>query len=117
MDTLLLLAQDNLTVEAAEKGVDILQTIVQGGAALILAVVSVILGYVQWRSRDTNTLLEREFREKVEGLLREMLDRDREASETVGATIKAMEGFTRSNEELARRVERLEQTIERCDRK
>ena len=100
--TLLVLAQ---TTEAAEAGVSIVQTIINGGAALILAVAVVVIGWAYWKQLKRNNDLEKDFREKIESdggkrlvdqekLLREQIDREREAQETVAAAVQAIEGFS-----------------------
>ena len=99
MDIPILLAQ------SAAEGIGLLQTIIQGGAALILAVVAVIVGKFAYGQLRRNNDLEHNFRKKIEDdakdrlvgsekLLREMLDRDREAQEATTAAIQAVEGFT-----------------------
>ena len=101
METFLLLAQSTETVKA---GVSILQTIIQGGAALILACVAVVLGWAYWKQLQGNNVLEKDFRthsdstskerlQATETLLREMLDRDREANEAQRAATTAVQGF------------------------
>ena len=94
-----------LLAQSAQEGIGILQTIVQGGAALILACVASVLGYFAYHQLKYNNELEHSFREKIEAdgklrlegsekLLREMLDRDREAQEATTAAVQAVEGFT-----------------------
>ena len=94
-----------MLAQSAEQGVGLLQTIIQGGAALILAVVAVIVGKFAYDQLKRNNDLEHHFREKIEAdgkarlegsekLLREMLDRDREAQEATTAAVQAVEGFT-----------------------
>lgn len=93
--------------QSAEDGVGLLQTIVQGGAALILAVVATLVGYFAYNQLKRNSDLEHNFREKIETdavarlegsekLLREMLDRDRESQEATTAAVQAVEGFTQA---------------------
>ncbi len=132
---LLLLAQ---SVEKAEKGVGLLQTILAGGVPLICLCVAVLMGgFALYQMRRNNTL-EREYRETVqldaaarlagtEKLLREQIDRDREANEIVTATIQAVEGFSHSLkeqqasceatkrvcEEMVTQMRNLEETVRR----
>jgi len=94
-----------LLAQSAEEGVGLLQTIIQGGAALILAVVAVALGYACYRllMRSHTQENERLVDEKAtanqrlldqEKLLREQIDRERGAQETVTAAVQAIEGFS-----------------------
>ncbi len=94
-----------LLAQTAAEGVGLLQTIIQGGAALILAVVAVIVGKFAYDQLKRNNELEHNFRTKIEAdansrlegserLLREMLDRDKEAQEATTAAVQAVEGFT-----------------------
>lgn len=85
--------------QAAEKSLGLIQTIVAGGPALILAVIVAILGYFSYHQLAANGTLERGFREKIEDLLREMLGRDREAQEATAAAVQVVEGFTEAMKE------------------
>ena len=91
--------------QSASEGVGLLQTIIQGGAALILAVVAVVVGKFAYDQLKRNNELEHNFRTKIEAdansrlegserLLREMLDRDKEAQEATTAAVQAVQGFT-----------------------
>lgn len=118
----LLLAQSQ---DTAEKGVDLIERILAGGVPLICLVLSVILGYAFYKTLVKNNGLETSFREKVEGLLREMLERDRESQEAVGAAVQAVEAFQTALteqkracevvaaklDEMTRRLERLEDAV------
>jgi uncharacterized protein HemX len=103
----LLLAQ---SAEAAEAGVSVLQTILKGGVPLICLAVACVIGWAYWKQLRRNNTLEKDFREKIEGdgnkrltdqekLLREQIDREREAQETVTATVQAIEGFSHTMRE------------------
>ena len=96
-----------LFAQSANGGVELLQTVVNGGAALILAVVASVLGYFAYHQLKQNSDLERSFRQKIEidanarlegseKLLREMLERDREAQEGISATVAIVENFTQA---------------------
>ena len=85
--------------QSPEEGIGLLQTIISGGPALILAVLVVILGYFAYHQLKANGLLEKGFREKIEELLREMLGRDRDAQEATTAAVQVVEGFTEAMKE------------------
>jgi hypothetical protein len=116
---LLLLAQ---TAETAAEGVSLIERVLAGGVPLICLVIAAICGYAFYKQLLRNNTLETTFREKVEGLLREMLDRDRESQEAVSAAIQAVEAFQvaltnqqKANEDLGRKIERLEDSLRRRD--
>ena len=102
-----------------EGGIGLIQTIISGGPALILAVLVVILGYFGFCQLKANGFLEKGFREKIEELLREMLGRDREAQEATQAAVQVVEGFTESmkvqraaNDQTTRVVENNSRVLE-----
>lgn len=103
--TPLLLAQEGMTAEAAHNWVGVLQAILKGGVPLICLAVACVIGWAYWKQLKRNNALEKDFRDKMEAdarerlaateaLLREMLDRDREANEAQQAATRAVEGFT-----------------------
>jgi len=109
MDFTFLLAEGG--AETAGEWVGVLQTIVQGGASLILAVVASVLGYAFYKQMRGNSALEKTFREQIKSdadqradtqrdLLREMLDRDREAQETTQTAMAAVQSMTQVVNEL-----------------
>lgn len=94
-------------VETAERGVQLLQTIINGGASLILATVAVICGYAFYRQLKANSELEREFRAQVKQdadekgaaqkeQYQQMLQREHEVQEGQLATVQAVETFTQA---------------------
>jgi len=108
MDHLLLLAQG---AAQASEWVEVIQTVVRGGASLILAVVASLLGYVFYRQLRVNSALEASFRQQIKldadqradtqrDLLREMLDRDREAQETTQTAMAAVQSMSQILGEL-----------------
>jgi len=108
MDHLLLLAQG---AAQASEWVEVIQTVVRGGASLILAVVASLLGYVFYRQLRVNSTLEASFRQQIKldadqradtqrDLLREMLDRDREAQETTQTAMAAVQSMSQILGEL-----------------
>lgn len=116
MHALLLLAQDS------EKGVALIERILAGGVPLICLVIAAICGYAFYKTLVKNNTLETGFREKVEALLREMLDRDKESQEAVSAAVQAVEAFQaalaasqREVAEMARKLEELGRKVERLD--
>lgn len=91
--------------QSADEGIGILNKLIAGGPALIFAALCVLLGYFAYNQLKANNELEKSFREKIEAnankhqaasetLLREMLERDREALEGTTAAVKAVETFT-----------------------
>lgn len=138
----LFLAQEQL--DKAAQGLSLLERLQAGGVPLICLVLAVVLGaFAFWQLRRNNAFQARQLlaaearevkakedadaREKAaaeagktrmveqEGLLREMLDRDREAQEGQLAMAKALEGYTASHldnrrmlEEILRRLTDLE---------
>ena len=122
MDSLfpLLLAQDS---EAAEHGIGLLQTVLDGGVPLICLVIAALCGYLFYTQLMKNNALEISFREKIEAnagaqltgqetLLREMLTRDREATESTSAAIQAVEGYSHSLREQQLAFEALKLALE-----
>lgn len=102
-----LLAQDS---ESANWFISILQTILDGGVPLICLAFAGLFGWAYWKQLQRNNDLEREFREKnetnanaemtrQESLLREMLNRDKEATETTSAAIQAVESYSHALKE------------------
>jgi len=111
------------TSEVASGWVSVLQTVVQGGAALVLAVVLSILGYAHWklmdrshaqekdRLNDANTSATARLLEQ-EKLLREQISREREAQETVTAAVQAIEGFAHTLHEQKTSCDATKQVVE-----
>ena len=111
------------TSEVASGWVSVLQTVVQGGAALVLAVVLSILGYAHWklmdrshaqekdRLNDANTSATARLLEQ-EKLLREQISREREAQETVTAAVQAIEGFAHTLREQKASCDATKQAVE-----
>ncbi len=96
----------------------LIERVLAGGLPLICLVIAAICGYAFYKQLTKNNALEVGFREKVEALLREMLDKDREAMEAIGAAVQAVEAFQtslseqkRACMELGRKIERLEDAI------
>ena len=120
MDIPFLLAQ---ATEAVEKGVDIGQTIIQGGVALILLIVAVVLGVAYWKLLQRSHAQEKERLEETRDdasqrlkdqgdLLREQLDREREATEVITATVNTVEGFSHTLKEQKAACETTHRAIE-----
>ena len=116
----LLLAQ--AAPDAAEGWVGLIERILAGGLPLICLVIAAICGYAFYKQLTKNNALEVGFREKVEALLREMLDKDRESMEAVGAAVQAVEAFQaslselkRSKEVVAAKVDGLLRKVERLE--
>lgn len=115
---ILLLAQD--PVDTAEKTVPILERIIEGGVPLIclaVAVVFAIAAAYQYRRNarqwQVNSELEREFRLKVEALLREMLDRGEDSQEALTSNTQAVRDMTQGMQQLTTRVEYVERAVNR----
>jgi len=102
--------------QSAKESVGLLQTIISGGPALILAVLVVILGYFAYHQLKANGALEGGFREKIEELLREMLGRDREALEGTNAAVQAVEGFADAMKEQRAACDRTATLVEQNNR-
>ncbi len=107
-----LLAQ---SAEVAGKGIGLLQLVIQGGAALILAVVYVILGAAFYKLLMRSHVQEKERLQQTqdaaaaalvaqEKLLREQLDRERETTEVVLTTVQSVERTKKTCDELASQV-------------
>lgn len=140
MDLVLLLAQDGATVETAEKTVGILERILQGGVPLICLAVAVIFGVVAfWIYRQNVKLtkdaikregeiakqqaereakvqadraaLEKDYREKVEALLREMLERGEDSQQVITGNTEAVKDMTQGLQQLTTRIEYIERTM------
>jgi peptidoglycan hydrolase CwlO-like protein len=99
----LLLAQDPLT--SAAQGLSLLEKIQAGGVPLICLVLSCVFGYAFYKQLRQNTDTSKAHLEEVrengksslsrqEALMREMLERDRQAQETIGAVVTTVSGFT-----------------------
>jgi len=117
MTTLLMLAQ---SAKDASDTVGILERILNGGVPLICLCLAALFGAGFWWAIKRNhkmteeALKKAEAREEAakeiaekhkteqEALLREMLDRDREAQEAQAATTAAVEGFTRALQDNTR---------------
>lgn len=120
-------------LDKVEQGLGLLERIQAGGVPLIALIVAVACGaFAYWQLRRNNELqaarvAEAEAREKAqkaeakareeaqeaatkirlaeqESLLREMLDRDREAQEGTLAMAKALEGLTAASQDIRREV-------------
>ena len=120
MDLLLLLAQDS-KMETASKTVTLLERVIQGGVPLICLAVAAIFGvacfylYRQNRglteeqlARDAKAqqeraALEKDYREKVEALLREMLERGEDSQEIITNNTTAVRDMTAGLQQLTTR--------------
>lgn len=60
-----------------------------------------------------NAKLEKEFREKVEALLREMLERGEDSQEALGSNTQAVRDMTQGMQQLTTRIEYVERTLHR----
>lgn len=122
MDALLplLLAQ---STETAEQGIGILNTILSGGVPLICLVVACACAYAFYKQLTRNNTLEKDFRTKIETsasteltrqetLLREMLTRDKEATETTSAAIQAVESYSHALKEQQTAFDAMKLTFE-----
>lgn len=128
-------------VEVAEKGLGILERIQAGGVLLISLVVATICGAgFYWQLRENKKLTQDALKEAKDreatrlkdqaDLLREMIDRDREASEVASTSAKAVEGITvqlaaltksvesgnLQKDQMARRQEQILHRIDELDR-
>jgi len=118
----LLLAQ---TAKAAENGLTMLERIQAGGIPLICLVVAAICGVAfYWQLRANQAIRQAQVKQadareeaakneaaarlvEQEKLLREMLERDREAQEAHIAATQAVEGFTLALRDASRQLEEL----------
>jgi len=116
-------------MEAAEKGLSLLERIQAGGIPLLSMVIAVICGLAfYWQLRRNNkmsedalaeaktreTSAETKTKDRLKGqedLLREMLSRDREAQEAQLAAIQAVEGFTHAIKEQQSSFESMNRTL------
>jgi hypothetical protein len=130
MDYILILAQEGAALEAADKGLSLLERAQAGGVPLISLCIAVICGLAfYWQLKQNKALNEdalkkSEQREKdkdaatkirlgeQETLLREMLDRDRESQEAQLAAVQAVQGFTHVHTELRSEIASLRRAIE-----
>ncbi len=128
----LLLAQ---AVETAEKGLGFLERINAGGVPLISLVIAALCGLAfYWQLRRNikqheDALTKAEAREAAkdvatktrlseqETLLREMLDRDRDALEAHQASMSAIEGFSRASRDQQATCEQSNQLIREMSRR
>jgi len=116
---LTLLAQ---TVKEAGDAVSVLERVTQGGVPLICLCVAVVCGVgFYWQLKrnikmaqdalDTTREEANARRAEQEGLLREMLERDREAQEAQTAATAAVEGFTTALKDHARVLEGVRERV------
>lgn len=73
---------------------ELIKAVLAGGLELILAVLVVVLAIFSYWQLMANNRLEKDFRLKIEGLLREMLVRDKEAQEAIQAAVQVVHGFS-----------------------
>ncbi len=117
-------------VETAEKGLSLLQKINAGGVPLICLVVAALCGVAfYWQLKANNKMQkdalskaeEREDKaatagqkrlEENESLLREMLDRDKEAQETHSATAQAIQNVTTALQDQKRACDETNQLLQ-----
>ena len=127
-----LFGQSDAALDIAGKSLTLLEQLQAGGVPLICLAVAVVCGigfYWQLRrngKQSEDALSKAESREAAaeemarqrltdqEGLMREMLDRDRQSQESIVATVQAVQGVGQALGELQRVVDRLEQTVSAC---
>lgn len=123
------LAQE-AALDAAAKGVGLLERIQAGGALLITLVFLAVVGGVAWwvlrrnaSLERANAALEREWREAVSrqdkerrdenmALMREMHQRDKEATAAAAASAEAVEGLGKAVQDLVARLGKSEDRAE-----
>lgn len=133
MDTfLLLLAQDNAPVPDVDKAIDWASRASQlgvAGLALFIMFLSIFAVWYYMRKNGglhhevsqlnekiaaqeaSKTELERGFREKVEALLREMLERGEDSHEALGSNTQAVRDMTIGMQQLTTRIEYVERAL------
>jgi predicted negative regulator of RcsB-dependent stress response len=132
MDLPLLLAQD-VVLETADKGLEILERVQAGGVILICLIVTVVCAVAFWfqlkrNIKQSDDALTREQQRGVakdaatktrlteqEGFLREMLERDRESQEAQMAAVQAVQGFTHALNEEKAETQGLKRVVEGVD--
>ena len=125
MEIFILLAQEGAALEAADKGLTLIERAQAGGVPLISLIVAVVCGAAfYWQLRRNNkqseeALEKAEKRERdkdaetkvrlseQEGFLREMLDRDRESQEAQLAAVQAVQGMTHAIQDLKSAIDGL----------
>lgn len=65
------------------------------------------------KQAEVNSKLEKEFREKVEALLREMLERGEDQSEALASNTQAVRDMTQGMQQLTTRIEYVERAVQR----
>ena len=131
VDALLLLAQDvDKAIDWAERAEKL------GVVGLAMLFVFMTIGVAWWLLRrasdkeitlhkdlasahdvaksqaEVNSKLEKEFREKVEALLREMLERGEDQHEALGSNTQAVRDMTQGMQQLTTRIEYVERAVQ-----
>jgi predicted RecB family endonuclease len=105
---------------AAAKGtVSLLQTILTGGPALILACLVVVEGYIIYRLYVGKTALEEAFRKSSESLLREQLTQSEPLIETLTQTKMALKSNTEQLDacmKVDENLDRIARSVESIER-
>ena len=83
----------------AEGNLNVLKDVLDGGVPLVLAVLVVILGYAIYIMTKHVSLLQREYREKVEELLEKQLSTQGPLTETLATTTEALKRAEEAIEE------------------
>lgn len=100
--------------EAAEQGVGILQTIIQGGVPLILAVFCAVEGWVIYKLYLKNGKLEEDYRNSLSSQIGEAASSTRELIETL---TKNTDGNKRVEEQLRKNHDTMTRINAELDRR
>ena len=112
-----------LLAQSPQEGLGLLQTILSGGVPLICLAIAALCAIAFYIQLKRNNVLETDFRKKIEStasteltrqeaLLREMLTRDKEATETTSAAIQAVESYSHALKEQQNAFDAMKLMIE-----